>query len=124
MVDWWTEEDANEYESRVDVMVQQVNKFEVHGQAVKGKLTSGEVSRGILCFVSCSSYVHKLRDSSLPLQNIADLGGLRLALRALINTKCYDPALLIDGFTPIQRFFLSWAQCWRQNITKERALRK
>ena len=55
MVDWWTEEDASEYESRVDVMVQQVNKFEVHGQAVKGKLTSGEVSRGFLCFVSCSS---------------------------------------------------------------------
>ena len=98
MVDWWTEEDAAEYESRVDVMVQQVNKFEVHGQAVKGKLTSGE--------------------------NIADLGGLRLALRAMINTKGYDPTLLIDGFTPVQRFFLSWAQCWRQNITKERALRK
>ena len=29
---------------------------------------------------------------------------------------------MIDGFTPTQRFFLGWAQCWRQNVTKERAL--
>jgi len=96
MVDWWTEDDGKEYERRVEVMVEQANNFEVHGQAVKGKLTSGE--------------------------NIADLGGLRLALRGLVNTKNYDPNLLIDGFSPIQRFFLSWAQCWRQNVTKERAL--
>lgn len=96
MVDWWTEEDGKEYEARVEVMVEQANKFEVHGQTVKGKLTSGE--------------------------NIADLGGLRLALSGLINTENYNPESLIDGFSPIQRFFLSWAQCWRQNVTKERAL--
>ena len=96
MVDWWTEDDGKEYEKRVEVMVEQANSFEVHGQAVKGKLTSGE--------------------------NIADLGGLRLALRGLTSTKDYDPKLLIDGFAPVQRFFLSWAQCWRQNITKERSL--
>ena len=98
MTDWWTEEDAKEYEQRVDVMVEQANKYEVHGQFVQGKLTSGE--------------------------NIADLGGLRLALRALKASKDYDPKKLVDGFTPTQRFFLSWSSCWRQNITKERALRK
>jgi putative endopeptidase len=96
MVDWWTEDDGKEYEQRVEVMVKQANSYEVHGNSVKGKLTSGE--------------------------NIADLGGLRLALRGLVNTKNYDRNLLVDGFSPIQRFFLSWAQCWRQNITKERAL--
>lgn len=96
MVDWWTEEDGKEYERRVDVMVEQADKFLVHDQAVKGKLTSGE--------------------------NIADLGGLRLALRGLVNSKDYDPESKIDGFTPTQRFFLSWAQCWRQNITEQRAL--
>ena len=47
---------------------------------------------------------------------------LLLYSRGLINTQGYDPTTLIDGFTPVQRFFLSWAQCWRQNITKERAL--
>lgn len=35
MVDWWTEEDGKEYESRVEVMVEQANKFEVFGQTVK-----------------------------------------------------------------------------------------
>jgi predicted metalloendopeptidase len=35
MVDWWTEEDGKEYEARVEVMVEQASKFEVHGQTVK-----------------------------------------------------------------------------------------
>jgi putative endopeptidase len=94
--DWWTESDSKEYEKRVEVMVKQANNFEVHGQKVQGKLTSGE--------------------------NIADLGGLRLALRALKATEGFDDSEKIDGFTPTQRLFLSWAQCWRQNITKERSL--
>ena len=94
--DWWTEEDGKEYEKRVEVMVEQANNYQVHGQNVQGKLTSGE--------------------------NIADLGGLRLALRALKATDGFDSSALIDGFTPVQRFFLSWAQCWRQNITQERSL--
>lgn len=94
--DWWTEADSEEYEARVEVMVQQANNFEVHGEHVKGKLTSGE--------------------------NIADLGGLRLALRALKATDGFDDSKKIDGFSPSQRLFLSWAQCWRQNITKERSL--
>lgn len=96
MIDWWTEEDAKEYESRVEVMVDQANSFKVHGQAVQGKLTCGE--------------------------NIADLGGLRLAYRAFKSQDGFDSLPMIDGFTPTQRFFLGWAQCWRQNVTKERAL--
>lgn len=98
MMDWWTKEDGEEYEKRVEVMVEQANKIEVHGQKVQGKLTCGE--------------------------NIADLGGLRLALRALkqhLNDNGSE-SVVIDGFTATQRFFLGWAQCWRQNITKERAL--
>lgn len=94
--DWWTEEDAAEYERRVEVMVSQANAFEVHGKTVQGKLTSGE--------------------------NIADLGGVRLALRALKSQDSFDPEDKIDGLNSLQRFFLSWAQCWRQNITEERAL--
>ena len=41
MVDWWTKEDAEEYEKRVEVMVNQANAYEVHGQNLKGKLTCG-----------------------------------------------------------------------------------
>lgn len=96
MIDWWTAADGDEYEKRVEVMVKQANDFKVHGQSVQGKLTCGE--------------------------NIADLGGLRLALRALVSQPDYDPSKLVDGFTPVQRFFMAWAQAWRQNITKERAL--
>jgi putative endopeptidase len=96
MVDWWNKEDADEYEKLVEVMVEQANSYEVHGQSLKGKLTCGE--------------------------NIADLGGLRLALRALMAQPEFDMNDKIEGFDPIQRFFLGWANCWRQNITKERSL--
>mmetsp|Transcript_12124 Transcript_12124/g.22699 ORF Transcript_12124/g.22699 Transcript_12124/m.22699 type:complete len:595 (-) Transcript_12124:36-1820(-) len=96
MVDWWNAEDAEEYEKRVQVMVDQANSVVIHGQNLKGKLTCGE--------------------------NIADLGGLRLSFRALKSHPDYDPEQVIGGFNPIQRFFLGWAKCWRQNITKERAL--
>lgn len=94
MIDWWTKEDADEYERRVDVMVKQADAYQVHGKNVKGKLTCGE--------------------------NIADLGGLRLAYRAL-KTQHPDEDVL-DGLTATQRFFVGWAQCWRQNITEERSL--
>mmetsp|Transcript_32681 Transcript_32681/g.47717 ORF Transcript_32681/g.47717 Transcript_32681/m.47717 type:complete len:238 (+) Transcript_32681:1962-2675(+) len=96
MVDWWTKADSDEYEGRVKVMVEQANAYEVHGHSVQGKLTCGE--------------------------NIADLGGLRLAYRALKARPGFENSPIIDGFTQTQRFFLSWAQCWRQNITKERSL--
>jgi len=98
MLDWWTEEDATEYEKRVKVMIEQANNFKVHDQAVQGKLTCGE--------------------------NIADSGGILLAYRALTNSGLLDDEASnkIDGFTRSQRFFVSWAQAWRQNITKERAL--
>jgi len=94
MMDWWTKDDGLEYEKRVEVMVEQANKIEIHGKKVQGKLTCGE--------------------------NIADLGGLRLALRALKARGNMD--VIVDDFTATQRFFLGWAACWRQNITKERAL--
>lgn len=99
MENWWTEEDRKAFENRVEVMENQAEKFEVLGQKLKGKLTAGE--------------------------NLADLGGLKLSLRALQkrmgeeNMKSEESK--IDGFTPMQRFFLSWATVWRQNITDERA---
>lgn len=92
MVDWWTKEDGEEYDKRVAVMVRQANAVQVHGQSVKGELTCGE--------------------------NIADLGGLRLALRALKER----PEKVIGGLTPTQRFFYGWSQCWRMNVKKERAM--
>jgi putative endopeptidase len=74
-------------------MVKQAEEHEVLGIKLKGKLTAGE--------------------------NLADLGGLRLSLRALKKKMGDEPltgknAKLVDGFNPLQRFFLSWATVWRQ----------
>jgi len=94
MVDWWTEEDSKDFEARVEKVIEQAEEHVVHGVNLKGKLTAGE--------------------------NLADLGGLKLSLRAFKKTLTGKEEL-IDGFTPVQRFFLSWASCWRQNVTEERA---
>ena len=96
---WWAKADKEEYEKRVDVQVQQAAKQRVHGKELNGKLTCGE--------------------------NIADLGGLKLALRALRQRAAAagGEAPKINGFTPEQRFFLAWAQVWRENVSKEHALK-
>ena len=94
--DWWTAADAREYETRVAVMVRQAETFEVEGKALNGKLTCGE--------------------------NIADLGGLALAFAALQASPAARDGR-VNGFTPQQRFFLAYAQLWRENTTTERALK-
>eukprot|EP01038_Epipyxis_sp_PR26KG_P004814 gene4814-6744_t len=96
--DWWAPGDGEEYERRANVMVNQAANFEVYGVKLNGKLTCGE--------------------------NIADLGGVKLALRALNNhlASLPSPSPLINGFTPHQRLFLAWSQSWRENCKKERAL--
>eukprot|EP00180_Rhodochaete_pulchella_P003137 Plantae.Rhodophyta-Rhodochaete_pulchella.ctg5147.p1 GENE.Plantae.Rhodophyta-Rhodochaete_pulchella.ctg5147~~Plantae.Rhodophyta-Rhodochaete_pulchella.ctg5147.p1 ORF type:complete len:506 (+),score=88.69 Plantae.Rhodophyta-Rhodochaete_pulchella.ctg5147:161-1519(+) len=94
MNDWWSEEDAKAYLTRSQKIVKQFAEFEVHGQKVNGELTQGE--------------------------NIADLGGCKLAFQALQQLNNNQD--LIDGFSSEQRFFLSWAQIWRHNIRQEMAL--
>jgi putative endopeptidase len=91
--DWWTPEDAAAFEARAQKVVDQFNGYEIlPGLHVNGKLTLGE--------------------------NIADLGGLSLAYEALERSLQGKERKLIDGFTPEQRFFLSWSQVWR-NSTRE-----
>jgi predicted metalloendopeptidase len=93
--DWWSNEDATEYERRAQKMIEQATRVEIYGNQLNGQLTCGE--------------------------NIADLGGVKLALRALqqvLQREYIDRGLeipLINGFTPIQRLFLSWSQAWREN---------
>ena len=91
--DWWTEADRNEFDRRAAVLVEQFDAYEVADDLhVNGRLTLGE--------------------------NIADLGGVTIALEALREILGED-AKPIDGFTPEQRFFLSWATVWRMNYTDE-----
>lgn len=92
---WWTEEDLAKFKAKTDVLVKQFNNYEaIEGMHVNGELTLGE--------------------------NIADLGGLTIAYYALKKSLEGKPAPeKIDGFTPEQRFFLSWAQGWRGNMRPE-----
>ncbi len=87
--DWWLPQDERTYKERAAELVKQYNGYvPLDGLAVNGQLTLGE--------------------------NIADLGGLRIAYLALEKTLAgKPPAKKIDGFTPEQRFFLSYAQVWR-----------
>jgi putative endopeptidase len=54
-------------------------------------------------------------------ENLADLGGLNIAYEAFKKTEEGKSNKKIDGFTPDQRFFLSWAQIWRNNILPDYA---
>ena len=91
--DWWTPADAKAFEERDACIADEYGGFSpVPGVHLNGKLTLGE--------------------------NTADNGGVRLALMALLNTIGANRAK-IDGFTPEQRFFLSFGQIWCQNTREE-----
>ncbi len=96
--DWWTKEDQEKFDQRTKVLVEQADDYAViDTNKINGRLTLGE--------------------------NIADLGGLTIAYDALQLAMKNNPAKLeVDGFTPEQRFFLSWAQVWRSNIREEEQL--
>ncbi|MEY2561212.1 MAG: putative endopeptidase [Verrucomicrobiota bacterium] len=93
--DWWSKASADAYDARRKVVVSQYAAYEpLPGMHINGELTQGE--------------------------NIADIGGVKLAYTALqkaIAKKGPQPA--IDGFTPEQRFFLGFAQIWRNNQRDE-----
>jgi len=90
--DWWTKEDAEKFEARAKALGAQYSSFEpLPGVHVNGNLTMGE--------------------------NIADLGGLTLALDAYHASLGGKPAPVIDGLTGDQRVFLGWAQAWRGKVT-------
>ena len=94
--DWWTPEDAREFEKRADCFIQEYSAFKaVEDVHVNGKLTLGE--------------------------NTADNGGLRLSFMALMASVAGHAQAPIDGFTPEQRFFLAFGQSWCTNIRPEAA---
>ncbi len=91
--DWWTSEDAAKYIVKADGVVEQFNEYvAIDSLHVNGELTLGE--------------------------NLADLGGMSIAYYAFEKTLTGNEPL-IDGFTPKQRFFLSWATVWRDNMTDQ-----
>ena len=92
--DWWTAEDAKRFEERAQVMVNFFDSIQVlPGLNANGSLTLGE--------------------------NIADHGGLQVSFQAFKNATKDAPLPVEDGFTPEQRFFLSYAGVWAGNIRDE-----
>jgi len=98
--DWWTADDAKAFDERAQLVVDEYDNFQVlPGVHVNGKLTLGE--------------------------DLADLGGVHIAYEALERDLAKHPEKrkTIDGFTPEQRFFISFAQIWRTNVRPAEAQR-
>ena len=95
--DWWTAQDTVLFKERTQQLVKLFNEFELRGNHINGELTLGE--------------------------NIADLGGLNIAWDAYQLTDEAKANKSIDGFTPAQRFFISYGTIWRNNI-RDKALER
>lgn len=94
---WWTEADKKNFDARATVLADYFSAIEVApGVKANGKFTLGE--------------------------NIADHGGLQVSFNAFKNATQSKALEKKDGFTPEQRFFLSYANVWAQNIRPEEVL--
>ena len=97
LADWWTPESAVRFKEHAARIVKQFDGYFVFPDLhVNGELSAGE--------------------------NIADLGGVKIAFAALQKALEGQPRTAIDGFTPEQRFFISFASIWAVNI-RPQALR-
>jgi len=93
---WWTKDDKEQFDKLEDCFVKEYDGFVVVDDVhIKGKLTLGE--------------------------NTADNGGLRVAHMALLDVLGTTPTKEIDGYTPEQRFFISYGQIWCENETPQQA---
>ena len=94
MKGWWTEQDSKRFNALAEKLAAQFDKIVVvNGEHANGHLTLGE--------------------------NIADQGGLRVSYDAFKNTQEYQQGKPVDGFTPTQRFYLSYGRIWAENMTDE-----
>lgn len=97
MKNWWTPQDLAAFKKRTSALVEQYNSFKAFPDLnVNGAFTLGE--------------------------NIGDLGGLSIAIKAYKATLNGKEAPVMDGFTGMQRVFLGWGQVWAEKI-REEALR-
>jgi putative endopeptidase len=95
LTNWWSKEDEAKFKVKANLLVDQFNKYTVLDSLhPNGNATLGE--------------------------NIADLGGIVIALDAFKKTKQYQEGKLIAGLTPLQRYFMGYAYGWMQTRTKEK----
>ena len=97
MTDWWTEADTQAFTDKTKGLIEQFNKVEI----LPGLNANGEYTLG---------------------ENIADQGGLRVALTAFLDSQkkkgvdVNSQEALIDGYTPLQTFYMNYANVWANNI--------
>ena len=99
--DWWTKQDLTEFKLRTDPIVKEYGAQEVlPGKSINGELTLGE--------------------------NIADLGGVSIAYEALQRKLARDQSerRIVDGLTPEQRFFIAYAQVWKESIREVESVKR
>jgi len=98
MLNWWKPQDATLFEARTKVLADYFSNIVVLGDLhANGAFTLGE--------------------------NIADHGGLQVAYNAFLKTEQASKPKLLEGFTPAQRFFLSYANLWASNIRDAELIR-
>ena len=96
---WWTEEDRKSFEELTSRLIAQFAAYEpLPGQKLNGKLTLGE--------------------------NIADLSGMSIALKAYMISLGDKGGQDLDGYTPTQRYFLGWSQIWRRKYRDDEMARR
>lgn len=94
LAEWWTPEDADRFKALADKLVEQFDAIEVApGVNANGRYTLGE--------------------------NIADQGGLRIGLTAYLDSQKDKEMEDIDGFSPLQRFYIAYANVWAGHIREE-----
>jgi len=94
---WWTDADRAAFEAKADALAEQYSQYEpIEGNFVNGRNSLGE--------------------------NIGDVGGLAMAYHAYKLSLNGKEAPVIDGLTGDQRFFLAWAQVWREKRTEQSML--
>jgi predicted metalloendopeptidase len=97
--EWWSPETRKQFDERTGTLADQFDRFmPIDSLHINGKATLGE--------------------------NIGDLGGLAISYTALQNSLKGKKTALIDGFTPDQRFYISFAQIWRRNVRPEQLRRQ
>jgi predicted metalloendopeptidase len=96
---WWTDRDRSEFKQLTDRLIAQYTAYEpLPGKTLNGELTLGE--------------------------NIADLSGMSIALKAYRFAQQAKGAPVIDGWTGDQRFFLGWGQIWRRKYRDAEMIRR
>jgi putative endopeptidase len=96
LVNWWTKEDNEKFQTGVECIVNQFSGYTVDGEFhIKGKLVAGE--------------------------SIADLGGVLLAFRAFQASAGYATAASVGGYTPDQQFFIAYARMYGEDVRPEQA---